>query len=38
LSICRELVERMGGHITLSSEEGVGTTVKVELPEADTDA
>jgi len=38
LSICRELVERMGGHITLSSEEGVGTTAKVELPEADTGA
>jgi signal transduction histidine kinase len=38
LSICRELVERMGGYITLSSGEGVGTTVKVELPEADVGA
>jgi PAS domain S-box-containing protein len=38
LSICRELVERMGGYITLSSEEGTGTTVKVKLPEADVGA
>jgi signal transduction histidine kinase len=39
LSICRELVERMGGRITLSSSGGgVGTTAKVELPEADVDA
>jgi signal transduction histidine kinase len=38
LSICRELVERMGGYITLSSEEGTGTTVRVELPEADVGA
>jgi PAS domain S-box-containing protein len=34
LSICRELVERMGGYINLSSGEEVGTTVKIELPEA----
>jgi signal transduction histidine kinase len=38
LSICRELVERMGGYITLSSEVGVGTMVKVVLPEADVGA
>jgi PAS domain S-box-containing protein len=38
LSICRELVERMGGYITLSSEEGVGTRVKVELPKVDVGA
>jgi PAS domain S-box-containing protein len=38
LSICRELVERMGGYITLSSEKGTGTTVKVKLPEADVGA
>jgi two-component system sensor histidine kinase EvgS len=38
LSICRELVERMGGYITLNSEEGVGTTVKIELSEADVGA
>jgi PAS domain S-box-containing protein len=34
LPICRELVERMGGYINLSSGEEVGTTVKIELPEA----
>jgi PAS domain S-box-containing protein len=34
LSICRELTERMGGGISISSREGVGTTVTVELPEA----
>jgi two-component system phosphate regulon sensor histidine kinase PhoR len=33
LSICRELTERMGGSISISSREGVGTTVKIELPE-----
>ncbi len=38
LSICRELVERMGGRITLSSAQGVGTMAKVELPKADVDA
>ena len=38
LSICRELVERMGGRITLSSGEGVGTTVNVELPGTDVGA
>ena len=31
LSICQELVEQMGGYVTLSSEEGVGTSVRVEL-------
>jgi signal transduction histidine kinase len=35
LSICRELTERMGGSISISSREGVGTTVKIELPEVD---
>jgi signal transduction histidine kinase len=34
LSICKELTERMGGSISIDSREGVGTTVKVELPEA----
>src|SRR5918994_4667409 len=38
LSICRELTERMGGSISIRSQEGVGTAVKVELPEADLDA
>ncbi|MDP9474392.1 MAG: ATP-binding protein [Actinomycetota bacterium] len=33
LAICKELVERMGGSISLQSEEGVGTTVRIELPE-----
>ena len=33
LAICKELVERMGGSISLHSEEGVGTKVKIELPE-----
>jgi PAS domain S-box-containing protein len=34
LSICKELTERMGGRISIDSREGVGTAVKVELPEA----
>src|SRR5215216_3126226 len=34
LSICKELAERMGGSISINSREGVGTAVKVELPEA----
>ena len=39
LPICKELTERMGGTISIRSREGVGTEVKVELPEADpTDA
>lgn len=33
LPICRELVERMGGDISMRSREGIGTTVEVELPE-----
>jgi signal transduction histidine kinase len=33
LPICRELVERMGGEISLSSERGQGTRVVVRLPE-----
>jgi signal transduction histidine kinase len=35
LSICRELIERMGGSISISSREGVGTAVKIELTEVD---
>jgi signal transduction histidine kinase len=38
LSIGRELVERMGGSITLSSREGSGTRVEIRLPDADTNA
>ena len=38
LPICKELTERMGGNISIRSREGIGTTVKVELPKADLDA
>src|SRR5215213_5272401 len=38
LSICKDLVERMGGSISLKSEEGAGTRVEIELPEVGTDA
>jgi len=31
LPICKELVERMGGEMSLRSEKGVGTTVEVRL-------
>jgi signal transduction histidine kinase len=34
LPICKELTERMGGSISISSQEGIGTAVKVALPEA----
>ena len=33
LSICKELIERMGGSISLTSREGIGTTVEVKLAE-----
>ncbi|UPG92334.1 ATP-binding protein [Luteibacter aegosomaticola] len=32
LGICREIVNHLGGRLVLSSEEGVGTSVRVELP------
>ena len=35
LPICKELVERMGGSISIRSEKGSGTSVKVELLEVD---
>jgi signal transduction histidine kinase len=38
LSICKDLVERMGGSISLKSEEGTGTRVEIELPEVGTGA
>jgi signal transduction histidine kinase len=34
LPISRDLVERMGGQMSLESERGVGTTVEIRLPEA----
>jgi PAS domain S-box-containing protein len=34
LSICKELTEKMGGSVYIDSREGVGTAVKIELPEA----
>ena len=33
LPICKELVERMSGKISIDSQEGVGTTVEINLPE-----
>lgn len=33
LTICRDLVENMGGEVSISSREGAGTTVEVRLPE-----
>ena len=38
LTICKDLLERMGGSISLESEEGVGTKVKIELQEVDESA
>jgi PAS domain S-box-containing protein len=38
LPICKELVERMGGEVLVRSETGVGTSVRMELPEAGPDA
>jgi signal transduction histidine kinase len=35
LSICRELIERMEGSISIRSREGVGTAVQIELPKVD---
>ena len=37
LPICKELTARMGGSISIRSREGIGTTVKVVLPQADLD-
>jgi PAS domain S-box-containing protein len=38
LPICKELTERMGGSISISSQEGIGTAVRIALPEANLDA
>ena len=35
LPICKELTERMGGSISIRSREGISTTARIELPEAD---
>jgi signal transduction histidine kinase len=32
LSICRDIIQRHGGHVDLVSEEGTGTTVTIRLP------
>jgi signal transduction histidine kinase len=38
LPICKDLVEKMDGEISIRSEKGVGTAVRIELPEAEPDA
>ena len=38
LPICKDLVEKMDGEISVRSEKGVGTAVRIELPEAEPDA
>ncbi len=35
LPICRDLVEIMDGEVSIRSEKGVGTSVRIELPEAE---
>jgi two-component system sensor histidine kinase VicK len=38
LPICKDLVEKMDGEVSIRSEKGVGTSVRIELPEAEPDA
>jgi signal transduction histidine kinase len=38
LPICKDLVEKMDGEISVRSENGVGTSLRIELPEAEPDA
>jgi PAS domain S-box-containing protein len=38
LPICKDLVEKMNGEVSIRSEKGVGTSVRIELPEAEPDA
>ena len=35
LSLCKNLIERMGGKISIVSQEEAGTSVEIELPQAD---
>ena len=38
LPICKELVEKMGGEISVRSQKGVGTAVEITLPKVGPDA
>jgi PAS domain S-box-containing protein len=38
LPICKDLVEKMDGEVSIRSEKGMGTSVRIELPEAEPDA
>jgi signal transduction histidine kinase len=38
LPICKDLVEKMDGEVSIRSEKDVGTSVRIELPEAKPDA
>jgi PAS domain S-box-containing protein len=38
LPICKDLVEKMDGEVSIRSEKGVGTSVRIELPVAEPDA
>ena len=38
LPTCKELVERMGGKISIDSEVGIGTTVTIEVPGPSSDS
>ena len=38
LPICKDLLEKMDGEISIRSEKGVGTAVRIELPEVEPDA
>jgi signal transduction histidine kinase len=38
LPICKDLVEKMDGEVSIRSKKGVGTSVRIELPEAEPDA
>ncbi|HEX5851007.1 MAG TPA: ATP-binding protein, partial [Rubrobacter sp.] len=38
LPICKDLVEKMDGEVSVRSEKGVGTSVRIQLPEVEPDA